>query len=194
MSDGSMWERLGELKARLDANEKRTEALSIRVAQLESGSSSNGTTGSSSGGGSVASDYDLDSDWGNPVIQKDPKRWTDGGGESFAGCRMSECPADYLDAVANLYDWMADKDDEAGRNGKTYFNKKQNKDVRVDGSFKRKDAARARGWAKRAREGHKAQPAAPTTNGQRQVNATQSRPVKDDYQASDFDADSDLPF
>jgi hypothetical protein len=180
MSDAAIWQEIGALKARLEALEKRPAA--------------SGSASGSSGGGAIASDYDLDSDWGNPTVAKDPKRWVDGGGDSFAGCKMSECPAEYLDAVANLYDWMADKDDEAGRKGETYFNKKQNKDVPKDGSFKRKDAARARGWAKRAREGHQAQPVAQTANATRQVNATQSKPVKDDYQANDFSSDDELPF
>jgi hypothetical protein len=57
---------------------------------------------------------------------------------------MSQCPSAYLLEVASLYDWMADKDEEQGR---TYKNK-QGKDV-ATAPFKRKDAARCRGWAKR---------------------------------------------
>lgn len=172
----AIWQELGAIKARLDAMEKRPAS---------SGGGSGGAT--SAGGGQVASDYDLDSDWGNPTIGKDPKRWIEQGGASYAGCKMSECPAEYLDAVANLFDWMADRDDEAGRKGETYFNKKQNKDVPKDGAFKRKDAARARGWAKRAREAGSA-PVLQQAQARPAANAT---PPKDDY-ANDYD--DSIPF
>lgn len=96
--------------------------------------------------GAVADDADLDSQWGDPVIKKDPPRWK---GNSYAGSKMSECPADYLEAVARLFDWMASKDDEQG---KTWTNKK-GEEVPAS-SFKKKDAARARGWAQRIKAGY----------------------------------------
>ena len=178
MSDmAAIWQELGAIKARLDAVEKRPAAPA----------GGGGGASAPSGVGAVASDYDLDSDWGNPIVGKDPKRWIENGGDSFAGCKMSECPAEYLDAVANLFDWMADKDDEAGRNGETYFNKKKQALVPKDGAFKRKDASRARGWAKRARAGGQAP--APQ---QRETPVTNTRPApKDDY-ADNYD--SEIPF
>jgi hypothetical protein len=85
----------------------------------------------------IASDADLESAYGNPEVRKDPPRWT---GQSYAGCRMSDCPPDYLENLASFYDWKAKKDDEANA-------------VDAKGNPKSKwsklDAARARGHARR---------------------------------------------
>lgn len=106
--------------------EARIAALEARVAKLEHAS-----------GGAIAPDSDLDSEWGNPEVRKDPPRWK---GDSHAGSRMSECPADYLRSLAGLYDWQADQDEKSNRvDGKG----------RPTAPYRRKDAARARGWAKR---------------------------------------------
>jgi hypothetical protein len=91
----------------------------------------------------VATDSDLDGQYGNPEIRRDPKDWK---GESFVGRCFSDCPAEYLDLVANLNDWRAKKDDEAGAAGEV-----NSKNKPKDGHFARLDAARARGWAARAR-------------------------------------------
>ena len=141
-------------EARFNAVMQRLAAVEARLAVLEAGGGARASVASSSTGGGVASDRDLDSEWGDPVVKKDPKRWIDGGGDSYASCRMSQCPSDYLNALANLYDWQADKDEESNASyvnnaGKTVFT----------APFKRKDAARARGWAKR-NEGKSAAPVA----------------------------------
>lgn len=81
----------------------------------------------------VAPDSDLDGERGDPEVRRDPKRWS---GAPQAPCRMSECPPDYLDVLADLLDWKADHP----REGKEQY-------VRFD----RAAAARARGWAKRKR-------------------------------------------
>lgn len=138
--------------------EARVVALEARMAAAEARLSGGGAaSSSSSGGGAVADDYDLDSDFGNPPIKKDPKKWVEQGGDSFVGCRMSECPSDYLRMLASLFDWMASKDEAAG---KTYTNK-QGKEVPT-APFNRTAAARARGWAKR-NEGKVARAAEPST-------------------------------
>ena len=77
--------------------------------------------------GVCASDADLDGEYGDPEIRKDPPRWT---GESFATRHYSQSTPEFLDNLAGFIDWKAGK-----------------------------DAARARGWAKRLRAGWK--PAAP---------------------------------
>lgn len=82
--------------------------------------------------GSVASDADLDGQYGNPVVRIDPKRGWEG--ESMRGRTFSDCPPEYLEALANFLDWAAQnpqpgKEQYASRNAK--------------------DAARARGWARR---------------------------------------------
>lgn len=114
------------------------DALRSGVGKATDRSSSSSTAK----GGKVASDRELDSDWGNPVVRKDPRGWK---GDSFVGCRFSECPPEYLDELASLFDWMGDKDEEEG---KTYKGK-------PTAPYKRSDAGRARGWAKRLRDGWK---------------------------------------
>lgn len=89
----------------------------------------------------VASDRDLDGRYGNPELKFMPRDWT---GPSFKGSRLSECPADLLDLVAETFDYFAAKADEK------HEITEKGKPV---SEFKRADAARARGWAKRIREG-----------------------------------------
>lgn len=88
----------------------------------------------------IASDKDLDSKYGDPEIRFDPKDWT---GDSCKGLRMSECPAEFLDMIAETFDYFARKaeDENEHYNGKP------------TAPLKRKDAARARGWARRVRAG-----------------------------------------
>ncbi len=89
---------------------------------------------------------DLDSERGNFVIKsKDPRDWTL---DSMFGKRLSECPATYLDLLADRYDYFAGKEEDA---------KKQ--------KYAQLDAARARGWAERVRAGYKAPTGAPTAEG-----------------------------
>lgn len=84
-----------------------------------------------------ADDADLDSQYGDPTVRKDPPRWT---GPSYVGAKFSDCPPDYLEMLAGLLDWQAGKSDEKNEmanNGKPRS------------GYLRRDAARARGWARR---------------------------------------------
>jgi hypothetical protein len=82
----------------------------------------------------IANDADLDGQYGNPEVRaKDPRDWT---GEPMKGRRFSECPAEYLDMLAARFDFFAGQESDSKKAG-----------------YCRKDAARARGWAKRMREG-----------------------------------------
>lgn len=96
----------------------------------------------------VASDSDLDSQYGDPVIRmKDPRDWT---GDSMMGLPFSECPPEYLDLWAERNDYfgkIADEEGTKANNGKPLS------------YYKYKDAARARGWAARKRNGWQPQPA-----------------------------------
>ena len=81
---------------------------------------------------------DLDDQWGDPTIKaKDPRDWA---GVTMHGRKFSECPAEYLDLLANRYDYFAEREDDP---------KKAN--------YNRIDAARARGWAARIRDGYEPQ-------------------------------------
>lgn len=96
----------------------------------------------------IASDRDLDGLHGDPQLKFTVRDWT---GPSYKGRRFSECPAELLDMIAESLDYFARKADETdertSRGGKI-------------GDFKRADAARARGWAKRIRDGKHKPPAA----------------------------------
>lgn len=89
----------------------------------------------------VASDRDLDGKYGDPVVKFNPRDWN---GASFKSRHFSECPPEFLDQLAQAFDWFAEQADQKG-------------DVATNGkpasTYKRADAARARGWAKRVREG-----------------------------------------
>lgn len=96
--------------------------------------------------GQPAPSVDLDSERGNFVIRaKDPRDWTL---DSMVGKKLSECPATYLDLLAERYDYF----------NTTEADEKKRK-------YNTLDAARARGWAARVRAGYKAPAAAPAAEG-----------------------------
>lgn len=92
---------------------------------------------------SMATDADLDGKYGNPEIKaKDPRDWT---GEPMKGRKMSECPAPYLDMVAERLDYFAttaETENKLTSSGKPVA------------PYNRADAKRARGWAARIRAGY----------------------------------------
>ena len=96
----------------------------------------------------IADDADLDGQYGNPVIRAAvPRDWT---GPSQLGKPFSECPPAYLDMLASRLEYFAQKAEAEGKltaGGKPVS------------PFNRRDAARARGWAKRLRDGWKPAPA-----------------------------------
>jgi hypothetical protein len=120
--------------------------------------------GSSSRGGNVADDADLDGQYGDPEVRKDPKQWLNDGGASYAGRRMSECPSDYLLAVASFYEWRAGKEEAEPEKAKY-------------AAYSRRDAARARGWAARNKG-----------------KAPQPRAAAPAFDAADAFGDDDAPF
>ena len=95
----------------------------------------------------IADDADLDGQYGNPVIRAaDPRDWT---GPSQLGKPFSECPPAYLDMLASRLEYFAQKAEAEGKltaSGKPVA------------PFNRRDAARARGWARRLRDGWKPAP------------------------------------
>lgn len=107
-----------------------------------------------SGAPGIASDSDLDSEWGNEEVKKNPKRWQ---GVDHAGRRMRECSPEFLDCLAEHFDYKAGKEaeDAAALTDADEASKK-----RKYSGYSRKSAARARGWAARLRAGWK--PPAPS--------------------------------
>ena len=94
------------------------------------------------GGAEVADDDDLDSRFGDPIVKKDPTQtyWKGPGG--YVNKHLSECTPEYLDAYAKYKDVCAKLKERDGSAEKKKY-----------AAFDRKDAARARGWAKRLRSG-----------------------------------------
>lgn len=93
-------------------------------------------------GGTIADDRDLDGKYGDPELKYLPRDWT--GDPSFKGLRFSECPPELLDMVAESCEYSARK--AAEKNEMTAKGKPV-------ADYRRQDAARARGWAKRMRDG-----------------------------------------
>lgn len=79
-----------------------------------------------------ASDAELDGERGDPIVKWDPKYGWDG--PSYAGSRFSECPADYLEVVAQARESSAAKKTDSQK-----------------ADWDRQEAACARGWARRNR-------------------------------------------
>ena len=90
--------------------------------------------GANGGAGEVATDSDLDGQYGDPTIKFDPKRWS---GQSYVGATYSRTEPEYLDAVAEALEWSSNNP----KPGKEKYS-----------AYDRRDAARARGWAARMRK------------------------------------------
>ncbi len=87
----------------------------------------------------VATDADLDSQYGDPVVKFDPRDWT---GDNYRGQKFSVCPPDFLDALAKAFDYFVSKNDAHG-----------DAESAKKAHYDRLNAARARGWAARKRAG-----------------------------------------
>lgn len=126
---------------------------------------------------------DLDTEWGDPVVFKDPPRWK---GESFAGRHFSECSPEFLDVLAGFLQWKGEQQDKNGE--------KDSKD-RPRSFYSFKDAARARGWAQRIRaQGPAVRETARTSSASARANAA-PRPLPHDHTRGDaFEGPDDVPF
>ena len=116
----------------------------------------------------VADDADLDGEWGNPKVRRNPPLWH---GQDCAGMSYSDCPPDFLDTLADFLDWCAresDKKNELANNGKPRA------------PYLRKDAARARGWALR--------------NGSRPTRTVVKGDKTVEEPIPDYEGDDDIPF
>ncbi len=88
-------------------------------------------------------DADLDTKAGDETVKFNPRDWT---GQPLKGLRMSECPPEALDLLANSFDYFARKNDDTNA-----VDSKGNPKSRYD----RQSARRARGWSARLRAGWK---------------------------------------
>lgn len=119
-----------------DVAQLRTDVAALRAASPRG---SVATSNSPRGVNPVADDRELDSQYGNPVVHKDPPRWE---GQRYAGRKLSDTEPAFLDCFAEFKEWQAGMDEKNGKvDGKG----------RPTAQFNLKDAARARGWAARLR-------------------------------------------
>lgn len=107
----------------------------------------------------TASDADLDGQYGNPEVKKDPPRWS---GDSHIGKRYSECTPAYLDEMAGFQAWTAGKDDAKAAAASDEAAKKQ---AEKNAWYARQRAGYARGWAARLRAGWKPPASEPSGDG-----------------------------
>lgn len=113
------------------------------------------------GAGSEASpemsDAELDADpKGDHPVQKDPKKWTDGGHPSYQGKPLSRCPPEFLEMFANGKEFQSQREFEEAA---TITDPEAKKKKLWFSTLSRADARRARGWARRIRAGWTPPPA-----------------------------------
>lgn len=122
--------------------------------------------------GAVATDRDLDGQYGDPTVRKDPseKYWP---GPSFVGVPLSQCSPEFLDSFAKYKDACAYANEQEGKPDKAKYI-----------AYDRRDAARARGWAARMRSAQWRTKPRP--------GAKQPPPTDEDYE-DDYSGD-DAPF
>lgn len=105
---------------------------------------------------------DLDGKRGDPEVRFEPRGWN---GAPFKGRKYSDCPPDYLELVAKALDHFA-------------ANPKPDADPKK-AQYDRLDAARARGWAARKRNGWAPNPPSPAPGWEKPDLRTSSAPASD---------------
>lgn len=123
-----MADDLGRIQGSILDLRRRVEVLEKKVA---------GSAVGEDGEVAPAKDHDLDSEHGDPHVRKDPRSWK---GPSCVGMKFSECEAEYLLMLARSFEFRAKKLDEENA---------LDNQQRPKSYWPRKDAARARGWARR---------------------------------------------
>lgn len=123
----------------------RLAAIEMRLAALEGGGAPRTNGSSSTSGGAVADDADLDGKYGDARIKYGlkAKYWKEQP-DPFIGKTWSRCTPEYLDAAAKYLDGWA------------FVLRKQGDEKKA--GYKELDASRCRGWARRIRGGWKPPP------------------------------------
>ncbi len=180
---------MSTLEERLDRIERKLDTL---LATLKTnGGAPRSAAGAAGAGASAGSDIDADIDGprGDPEVRFMPRRWS---GPDYKGQKFSSCDPDFLDTLAEAYEWFAQRDDESGAVDKNGGPKSK---------WGRLDAARARAWATRLRGGQSPAPrssaassprggrAAPSPNGHGMMAPNHNDTMGDFTQDND-----DIPF
>jgi hypothetical protein len=117
------------------SGQRTTEAIQVASLQEQLAAAIKRLDTLEKASGLYATDKELDSQYGDPVLRFTPRDWK---GDNYDGKRYSECPAALLDILAEYLAWSA-------------ANPKPEKLKYVP--YNLKDAARARGWSRRKRSG-----------------------------------------
>src|SRR5438270_4513380 len=98
-----------EIEERLDRIEKKLDQLMAMMRAGGGARPASATPPANGGAPVVITEADLDGQWGNPEVRFSPKRWT---GPDNKGKRFSDCEPEFLDMLADAYEWFAQRDDE----------------------------------------------------------------------------------
>jgi hypothetical protein len=128
---------MSSLEDRLDRIEQKLDAVLAAMKTSGGGARAAGANGGSPGG---EIDADIDGPRGDPEVRFMPKRWT---GADCKGRPFSQCEPEFLDLLADAYEWFAQRDDESNAVDKNGGPKSK---------WSRLDASRARAWSARLRE------------------------------------------
>jgi hypothetical protein len=131
---------LEEMKQGLDAIKSIAKSLAEIVVIMRAQKAAPGEE--------VASDAELDGNYGDPLIKKDPRDWH---GQSYVNKHFSDAPAEYLDMLASFCAWKAGKNEEDATDANKPATEREK--AKKYARYARGDAARARGWALRKRNG-----------------------------------------
>lgn len=119
----------------------RIEAKIDQLLAAKSARAASSAPSAHAGSVKPAPDADLDGQYGDFVMKKDPPRYK---GPSFAGKKLSQTSAEYCEAVMGFKLWQAEKDAAAGDEKKA--------------AYATRDAERALGWKLRFESGYKPSP------------------------------------
>jgi hypothetical protein len=132
---------MSDIEDRLDRIERKLDALMNALKASNNGASAraNVTANAGASGGGDNLDVDIDGPRGDPEVRFMPKRWT---GADYKGQKFSSCEPEFLDMLAETFEWFAQRDDDSGAVDKNGAPKSK---------WSRLDAGRARAWAARLR-------------------------------------------
>lgn len=179
---------MSNIEDRLDRLEQKLDAI---LAALKT--NGGGARAASANTGSAQEiEVDIDGPRGDPEVRFSPRNWT---GADHKGRTYSACEPEFLDMLAEAFDWFARREDETNAVDKNGGPKSR---------WTRLDAARARAWSARlkgqgggdASAAPRAKAPAGGTNGANGRRApapapSYSRPMNDFGDAGDSD---DIPF
>ncbi len=171
---------MSNIEDRLDRIERKLDAL---LAAMKAPTNGRAAAVSAPSGASDA-DVDIDGPRGDPEVRFMPQRWT---GADYKGQKFSSCDPEFLDMLADAYEWFAQRDDESGAVDKNGSPKSK---------WSRLDASRARAWSARLRGDSGAAPARPRAAAAPSTNRRPMAPPSNGRSTPEMGSyhDDEIPF